>query len=136
MYRIPEIPVPPMIPLEELAAKEKIEEAVGKTIGEKVWYLEEISGPHGNVALPCDREVILGRSARNCNMVFPEDTRGVSKVHCEVAPTPDGLLLKDLNSTYGTYLADGTRLQAGKPVLLKKGDRFYLSSPNIMFKVR
>lgn len=112
-----------MIPLEELA------------IENNGWCLEEIAGPHGNVAMKCERSLIFGRSARNCNVVFPTDTKGVSGVHCEVVPMKDGLLLKDLNSTYGTFLIDGRRVEPNHGVMLERGDVFYLASKEVMFKV-
>lgn len=133
MYKIPNITIPPMIPLEELR-EELNEEKVKHKKSE--WYLEEIAGPHGNVEMKCDRSLIFGRAARNCNVVFPIDISGVSKIHCEVVPTKDGLLLKDLNSTYGTFLIDGRRVQPDHGVLLEAGDVFYLASKEIMFKVR
>lgn len=115
--------VPKMIPLEELA-------------NDNEWILEEIAGPHGRVALKCDRPLIFGRSIQNCNMVFPEGTVGISRIHCEIVPKANGLLLKDLNSSYGTFLENGVRVNEGSPVLLKKGDVFYLASKENMFKVR
>lgn len=118
------VTVPKMIPLEELADDNK------------EWVLEEISGPHGRVSLKCDRPLIFGRSVRNCNMVFPEETAGISRLHCEIVPKAEGLLLKDLNSSYGTFLENGSRVYEGSPVLLKKGDVFYLASKENMFKVR
>jgi len=124
MYKIPNISVPPMIPVEELA-KDAMD-----------WILEEIAGPHGRVTLKCDRTIVLGRSIQNCNLVFPEDTVGISRLHCEIIPRCDGLILKDLNSSYGTFLGDGTPVQEGTPVLLKRGDSFYLASKEVMFKVR
>ncbi|MDD6157637.1 MAG: FHA domain-containing protein [Lachnospiraceae bacterium] len=124
MYTARDISVPPMISLEELEKEEQ------------EWYLEEVAGPHGCVALKCDRPIIFGRNIRNCNMVFPEDARGISRIHCEVVPQKDGLLLKDLNSSYGTFLADGTRVREGSPVLLQKGDMFYLASREVLFKVK
>lgn len=123
MEYTPCIDVPEMIPLEELA-------------NDNEWVLEEIAGPHGNVTFKCDRAIIFGRSVRNCNMVFPENTEGISRLHCEIVPKTDGLLLKDLNSSYGTFLQNGTRVREGSPVLLKRGDVFYLASKKNMFKVR
>lgn len=123
MEYTPCIDVPEMIPLEELA-------------NDTEWVLEEIAGPHGRVKFKCDRPIIFGRSIRNCNMVFPEDAEGISRLHCEIVPKADGVLLKDLNSSYGTFLEKGSRVREGSPVLLKKGDVFYLASKKNMFKVR
>ena len=43
--------------------------------------------------------------------------------------------LKDLGSTYGTWLAGGQRLAANQAVQLKKGDRFYLASEQELYQI-
>jgi len=51
-----------------------------------------------------ERPVRLGRDARRCDVLL--DAPGVSGVHVELAPTPEGLRLRDLDSKNGV-LVDG-----------------------------
>ena len=50
--------------------------------------------------------VVLGRSA-SCDMSF--DRKGVSRRHCEIVLRADGLIVRDLGSTHGTFI-DGARV--------------------------
>lgn len=86
--------------------------------------------------VPPSGSVTVGRNATLCNLVFPPDTPGISSRHCAIAARGDKLLLTDLGSTYGTFLADGTRLAPNAPVALDAGQRFYLGDPGNTFTVR
>ena len=43
--------------------------------------------------------------------------------------------LKDLGSTYGTYISGGRRLAANEAVQLRVGDKFWLGSENEVFVI-
>lgn len=58
--------------------------------------------------------VRIGRNTGTCRMAFPDGTPGVSKEHCELCLVPGGITVRDLGSTYGTYLANGYRIQPGE----------------------
>ena len=148
MFHVPEnFNVPKMIPLEQLmksdngvakesgAASHEAQQPVRKPEAARL-RIVELRGPLGGFNIPCTRSVVFGRSPKNCNVVFPENTRGVSKVHCEISIQNGGLLLRDLNSSYGTYLGTGERIAPGQAVLLKKGDIFYLASKEVMFQIQ
>lgn len=95
-----------------------------------------VSGPLLNKKYNINKKVIMGRDPSRCEVSFPLDTPGVSGVHCELTIGNDGIFLKDLNSTYGTYLADGTKLSANIPVKISLGDKFYLGGEDNKFEVR
>ncbi|MBS7008433.1 trypsin-like peptidase domain-containing protein [Anaerostipes sp.] len=78
----------------------------------------------------------IGRDSSKCGIAMPVDTKGVSAVHCEVEPAGDGILLRDLKSTYGTFLANGTKVEPGENRKLKTGDSFYLGGEENRFEVR
>ncbi len=122
MYKIPNISVPPMIPLQNLK--------------DDVWTIVEVNGPHGNVQYNCDRRLVFGRTPKGCNIVFPADMPGISKLHCELVPAADGVQLRDLNSSYGTFLSNGKRVSAEKAVLLGHGDSFYLADREVVFRIQ
>lgn len=57
---------------------------------------------------------------------------GVSSKHCQVYfDEREGMFqVTDLNSTYGTFLAGGQRLQPQTPVKLPPKSSFYLGEPD------
>lgn len=70
----------------------------------------------------------MGRDPRLNQLVFPEYVNGISRVHGELTVVNGQLYLKDLGSSYGTYLEGGQRLAANQAVVLRPGDRFSLGS--------
>ncbi len=99
------------------------------------WKLAGLAGPARGLiyALPPNRASNIGRSS-TC-VVCVGDTAGVSRIHCALRPYAGGVELTDLGSTYGTFLADGKQLPPNFPATLRDGDRFYLGSPNVMFRL-
>lgn len=79
--------------------------------------------------------VVIGRNADTCNIVYPEGTPGISSVHCRVALVNGALTLFDLNSSYGTYLENGVKLEPNRPYPLHEGDSFYLAKRENTFTV-
>jgi hypothetical protein len=72
--------------------------------------------------------VTIGRS-RDCDIVL--DDAGVSRLHAEIRPGPDGWSLADLGSTNGV-LVNGGDVQGVQP--LHAGDRLELGSTEIVFE--
>lgn len=73
---------------------------------------------------PCIR---LGRDPRRSNLVFPAGTAGVSGLHCEILLSGSRIYVKDMESTYGTYV-NGLRLNPGQPAEIRPGDHICLGS--------
>ncbi len=94
-----------------------------------------ISGFFINNSFKIRNRIVMGRDPRRCQVVFPKDTPGISSVHCEIRPAAGTVLLIDCQSSYGTYLENGTKLTPNQPYTLKRGDSFYLASHKNMFKV-
>lgn len=71
--------------------------------------------------------VLIGRN-NVCALRFPANTPGISGSHCSVQwdPAAQSFIVTDLNSTYGSYLMSGQRMQPNMPYRLRAGDRFYL----------
>ncbi len=69
-------------------------------------------------ALDADR-VTIGRSPQN-DVAIP--SAGLSRWTCEIVRTDEGLLLRDVGSTCGTYV-NGNRIDRA---LLRWGDKIYL----------
>lgn len=70
-----------------------------------------------------------------CSVRYDEGTEGISGSHCQIVKSGQGYVLIDQNSTYGTYLADGTKLVAGREYPVQDGTEFYLASPENRFKI-
>jgi preprotein translocase subunit SecG len=95
-----------------------------------------VSGPLANRSFNINGKIVIGRDPSRCGVSFPLDAPGVSGVHCELSVNNGSIYLKDLNSTYGTYLANGTKLSANTPVKINAGDKFYLGGEDNKFEVR
>lgn len=72
-------------------------------------------------------QVVIGR-ASSCQIRFQEGTPGVSRQHCSVYwdAIKKEFVLTDMQSSYGTFLGNGQRLNPGIAYYLKPGDCFYL----------
>lgn len=82
----------------------------------------------GQVVQLHHQPVQLGRDSAVCRLVYQDGTPGVSARHCQVYyDQREGVfVVTDLNSTYGTFLADGQRLSPDTPVKLPPKSSIYL----------
>ena len=83
---------------------------------------------HGKTVTVTDKPLLIGRDPSACQIVFDEGTPGVSGRHCQLTydKATNEFLLTDLRSSYGTFLANGQKLDAGVAYHMKAGDSFYL----------
>lgn len=92
--------------------------------------LRSLSPQHGGlvVQLHHQQPVQIGRDSATCRLVYQDGTPGVSSHHCQVYyDEGEGVfVVTDLNSTYGTFLAGGQRLQPQTPTKLPPKSAFYL----------
>lgn len=81
-----------------------------------------------------NRPLRIGRRENSEVMMPPNNL--ISRDHCEIFYNENRkeFLVKD-TSKFGTYLADGTRMEKMQYYPLKDGDGFFLLSPEYMFKV-
>jgi len=87
------------------------------------------------VELPVGR-VALGRDPGSCNLLFPADTRGISRRHCTVAFDGGAVTVTDDGSSQGTFLDGRRRLEQGQAVALQAGQRFSLAGNGAVFELR
>ena len=98
-----------------------------------------ISGEYAGKSFPISTNgVMMGRDNIACQIIFFGSTPGISRHHCVISfsPQTNMFVLNDIGSSYGTYTANGTRVQSGQPIALKAGERFYLGGKNNMFEGR
>lgn len=118
---VPPVPMPPPVP---------------RASGGR---LRCLSGEFAGLELEISDELItLGRDPMIRGLVFlSEPSSSISKRHCELRydPAIGRVTLTDLNSSNGTFAADGSRLAPYAPRALRDGDRFYLASKSAMFEL-
>lgn len=95
-------------------------------MGESV--IRGVMGPHLNLEIPIIREVLFGRNASTCNVVFPSTEKMISGIHCKVYEQNGQVYLVDLGSTNGTFLSNGMRLTPNCPQAINNSEGFYLGS--------
>lgn len=84
------------------------------------------------IPVPADG-VMIGREA-SCGVRLPADARGVSRRHCFLSVDKGILYLRDVGSTYGTFVGR-RRLTPNVPVALNRGNSFYLGEEGNLFTV-
>lgn len=99
--------------------------------------LIETEGLHaGTVVEVSAQGIYIGRDQSCCTVCF-RGVPGVSARHCMLQYDANNrvFLLYDLNSSYGTFLPDGTRVLPGTPAMLKPGAEFNLARTGPHFRV-
>ena len=87
-----------------------------------------VKGADEGCELSIEKErVLIGRSA-GCQLVL--DDSSVSSVHAEVTASPDGHVLRDLNSTNGIFMM-GHRV---REVILRPGSQFQIGNNLLSFE--
>ena len=88
---------------------------------------------HGQkLRVPMNKAISMGRES-SCQLVLA--SKQVSRKHCEVHATADGLVIRDLNSANGTKV-NGTRIPPQQDVPLRRGDRVEIGSKDECFVIQ
>ncbi len=87
-----------------------------------------VAGPERG-ASATGEAVYIGRNTQLCQLVL-QNTPGVSNIHCMLHADETTVEVRDMNSSYGTFLSDGTRLEPDKSYFLQSGITLYLGSDN------
>ncbi len=96
--------------------------------------LEWIVGPiQGQMYKITERPIKIGRATGRNDIVL-ESCRNVSGVHCEIYKEGGHIVVKDLNSTNGTYLG-GERLIPHVPTQVRNEQCIYLGNRTCGFRV-
>lgn len=103
--------------------------------GDNGLRFQAVSGTFAGQRFAIGSSVRIGRDKSRNDFVYPENTQGISSAHCVLFTENGKLYLRDLGSTYGTFLGNGQRLAANQAVELKIGDRFYLASETETFVI-
>lgn len=95
-----------------------------------------IEGVYKGKELSVKNNMLFGRDSNKCDVVFPIDTEGVSGHHCLVTYNKGKVMIRDMNSTYGTFVNNGLKIDSEIDVEICPGDVFYLGSENEKFIVK
>lgn len=99
------------------------------------YKLVGLTGQLSGREFPLTSTLTLGRSTA-CNIVFSNNAAGVSGRHCEVSVKGGVVYLKDLGSSYGTLDNNSKKIPANEPVILRRGESFFLGSKENGFMLR
>ena len=86
-----------------------------------------VSGPNQGQEVVIDREVFAIGASRENDLVV--DDQASSRRHCEIQTTPEGFLIRDLNSTNGTIMYSVRICEA----YLKHGAEFQIGNTRLVF---
>lgn len=92
-------------------------------------FLRSLAAQHNGLAVVVkDTPVLIGRDPNSCKVVYAEGTSGVSGRHCSVSydAAAGVFIVTDLRSTYGTFLANGQKMDANVPYRVTPGSEFYV----------
>jgi transcriptional regulator with GAF, ATPase, and Fis domain len=92
-------------PLQRSSALLRLDRATG-TLKERQFRVSVVSGPDKGLLLDFDGTVVIGTHP-DAGLTLKDST--ISRYHVELAARPDGVRVRDLESTNGTYLG-GTRI--------------------------
>ncbi len=90
---------------------------------------------HGR-SFPVDQNgTLIGRSRTSCGIVLPADEPCVSRIHCQVRFNQQTgmLLLRDVGSSYGTFIHGGEQLKKDQIAVLAPGEKFCLGNKRNSF---
>lgn len=93
-----------------------------------------IAGPLQGQSYRMGTRLLFGRRT-DCAVRLPDGTPGVSGYHCSLEWRQGVPVLIDLNSRYGTFLADGKQLPPNCPEPVAAGTRFYLGNTGNLFQI-
>ena len=96
--------------------------------------LQGVSGTYEGRRFEIKSSVTLGRAPDN-SIAFPTDVKGVSSHHCAIIRNGDQLYLKDMGSTYGTFINNTKKLEPNQTVSINVGDRISLGSATETFMI-
>lgn len=99
-----------------------------------LWQIRGIDGTMDGKVFEIGSVLRFGRSPE-CNVVFPSNAPGISSVHCELEQQNGRIVLRDLQSSYGTYLAGNVRATPRVDYHLQEGDVFTLAQGGQTFRL-
>lgn len=92
--------------------------------------LECVRGSYAGAKIPLSGELMMGTDRSRCNVPFPHQTPGISRVHLRLWAESGRVLAVDMGSSYGTWLGK-QRMTPGKIYALPYGAMFVMGENQI-----
>lgn len=89
--------------------------------------LEGLQGIFAGMRFPMQDTLVLGTDWNRCNVQFPPQSPGISRVHVKLWAENGSLYAMDAGSSYGTWL-DNRKMTPGLVYPLSRGSTIYLGS--------
>lgn len=97
--------------------------------------LRGVKGLYAGTSIPVEGDVVIGRDPRECQLVYPRETLGISRVHCTVSyDSANRVFVVSDYSSNGT-LVDGMLIGQNMSMDLRPGTRFCLADESNQFEV-
>ncbi len=93
-----------------------------------------VGGVMNGRVFPLNNVLRFGRG-RQCSVLFPQDAPGISSLHCTLTMEDGRAVLRDENSSYGTYLGKNVRMEPRVSYNLQVGDVFTLAEGGQSFRL-
>lgn len=98
-------------------------------------YIRVTSGTLAGKVYKFEGKLSIGRDSSKCDIVYPLDEPGISALHCTIQVQEKECYLVDNFSKYGTYLDDGTKVQASTPYKIENDNfAFYIAERKNRFE--
>ena len=91
-------------------------------------------GQYAGATFPINGCLSMGRDPQRCQLIFPNESKGISSLHCQVRQQGNSVTVTDMGSTYGTVVM-GRKLNAHETAALNPGDSFQLADASNEFKL-
>lgn len=103
--------------------------------GDSGLRIQGVNGIFAGRRFAISGQVSIGRNPAGNDLVYPENTPGISGSHCILFIRDGQLYLQDVGSSNGTFLTGGRRLTPNQAVPLHVGDRFFLATERESFVI-
>lgn len=130
----PQGSVPPTAPAQGFQPPQAPPAPTASLAGDSGLRIQGVTGSFAGRRIAIPRQLRIGRDPQRNDLVYPAGTQGISGVHCVLLVENGTVYVKDLGSTYGTFVG-GRRLAANETVPLRIGDRFSLGSDRETFQI-
>lgn len=99
-------------------------------------YLLGIGGIYNGQTFTIGKEIVIGRNPDKCSIIYPDETKGISSIHCKIMVENGKVSLIDLASTYGTFRDNGEKLVPQVVYAMEVGDGFYIGNVENTFLIK
>lgn len=108
--------------------------AAGKEKKHKIacFHLTGMAGYYAGNSLTVSDQIVIGRSAKHCGLLYPDHTPEISRIHCviQIDRGRNLVFVEDQQSTFGTWV-NGKRLENGMKAAVNTGDFISLGKEQV-----